>query len=261
MLITQFHTLVSFKMSKLLLILLTFAVGLKSFDTQYCVNDVLLRVRQEYIVYKWNCLQSIDTNFFRIYSSLNSTFFQIIDSYLRPNSLLWACQSFQYLRLNKTTRSRLKNACGVFSSTHTQALPAVQTCLMSFYSGLLGSSSESEKTGQDAFVVVEDAMNALVPLYAAKPTCIGSRLKSFTDSYKSTIETIVNVNIRALNNITKIFANATAASRVASNTITHFRNNLVTCNTTKDADACIKKLVTNCESNFRLASSFLPVKI
>lgn len=230
-------------MTKVLLVLVAFAVALNAINAQYYINDVLLRVRQEYIAYKWNCLQTLDITYSRIYSTLNTTLFQIIEPYLRQNSLLWACQSFQVSKLNKSTASRLKNACNVITSTYALSIPNVHNAMMSFYSGLLGSPSESQETGQEVFLAVEDSMNALVPLYIAKPICVGSLLKSFVGTYKNVTDNISSSNQRTINNVARIFTNASVASRSASNTINIFRNNLVTCNSSREADVCIRKMV------------------
>lgn len=233
-------------MTKVLLYLLAFAGALNAINAQFYINDVLLRLRQEYIAYKWNCLLTLDITYSRIYSTLNTTLFQIIEPYLMQNSLLWACQNFQTSKLNRSTASRLKNTCNVITSTYALSIPTVHNCMMSFYSGLLGSSSESQNTGQEVFLTVEDSMNALVPMYIAKPVCVGSLLRSFVGTYKNVTDNISNINQRTINNVARIFTNATTASRLASNTINGLRNNLVSCNSSREADSCIRKMVIYC---------------
>lgn len=240
-------------MAKLLLFLFFFIGAAEFLDAQYTINGILSRFRQDYIAYKSNSIHTLDRYSLRVYGTLNSTLYQIMKPFLKSNET-WdkACREFPMYKLKSATAKRLLNTCNVTSSIEALAMPTINDGLMSFYSGLLGMALASQQIGEGVFALVEDNMNAIVPLYIASPSCVGSYLGNHSFAYKPAIEALIMVNNKTIANTASIFNNASHASSVAAKTYSTLLSALSKCvNSTLPSD-CVDKLVNLIFGGFKI---------
>jgi hypothetical protein len=224
----------------IIFVLATIAVG--SIDAQYYINNVLLSPRMEYTNLKWNCFEYIDSTFNRAYSTLNSTIFNIIDFNLKQQSLTQTCNSFNTSLLNKTVRTNFKTAMKSLNMSFSQAVPKAEGALTSFMS-LLGAAPDLMEIMQDLYAAVQDTLANMVPHYVAKPACVGTLLRNFTNQYRLISNEFCAVYHKVHNNISRIFSNASFASRNAANHLNSFRMNLSNCNRNPNPNECVGILV------------------
>lgn len=226
-----------------LFLLVMIIVGRSS--SQFTFGTTLQKFRQDYVYYKCEAIKNIDVAFFRVYSELNSTLFRVMNPFVKLNDTFnKACKSFPMSTIKNSTASRLKNACKVINSVISLAYPTVNSCLITFYSGLLGGvTTPPKQIADEIFYLVEDQMNTIPTLYETNPRCVTLFLKNHTTTYKTAIDSILAMNRKATDNMFNLFYNATKASDSAYNTITTMTNALNSCAKNSKPTECVKSWV------------------
>lgn len=231
-------------MAKALVFLCFILCGIIFVHAQYKFDDVLLKFRKDYIDYKTKAIRNLDDSFFKVYNGLSKNLYRVLDPYFK-NSDKWnkICSNKSKISLQESAENRLKNACRIIKSTIKLADPTINSEMISFYSGLLGSPTEFEDIADDVFFDVEDNMNSILPIYYADPKCAKPKL---TKHLKAYTPAILAVGSKSLDNMYNIFHNASIASEKAANIFNAFTLNYNKCVRSKDPSKCIKDLVSIC---------------